>query len=70
MNNIGKTLLNLMTLGKYKNNYEPQLATETGTENIFNITAEFPNANDVTSIREAILNLPNMASQYIGKNKK
>ena len=33
--------------------------------NIFNITAEFPNANDVTSIREAILSLPNIASQYV-----
>ena len=70
MNNIGKTLLNLMSLGKYKNNYEPQLVAETGTENIFNITAEFPNANDVASIREAILNLPNIASQYLGRNKK
>jgi hypothetical protein len=36
--------------------------------NVFNITAEFPNANDVNEIREAILSLPNLASQYIGKN--
>lgn len=33
--------------------------------NIFNITAEFPNADDVQTIREAILSLPNIASQYI-----
>ena len=35
------------------------------TNNIFNINAEFPNANDVNEIREAILSLPNLASQYI-----
>ena len=33
----------------------------------FNITAEFPNANDVNDIREALLSLPNLASQYIGR---
>ena len=33
--------------------------------NVFNITAEFPNANDVSSIKEAILSLPNIASQYV-----
>lgn len=38
------------------------------TENIFNITAEFPNANNVDEIREAILTLPNMASQFINTN--
>jgi hypothetical protein len=38
------------------------------TPNIFNITAEFPNANDVNEIREAILSLPNLASQYISQN--
>ena len=36
--------------------------------NTFNITAEFPNANDVNEIREAILSLPNLASQYLGRN--
>jgi hypothetical protein len=36
--------------------------------NIFNITAEFPNANDVNEIREAILSLPNLASQRVGYN--
>ena len=35
----------------------------------YNITAEFPNANDVNEIREAILSLPNLASQYTSQNK-
>lgn len=39
-------------------------------ENVFNITAEFPNANDVNEIREAILSLPNIASQYVNNNKR
>ena len=38
--------------------------------NVFNITAEFPNANDVNEIREAIMSLPNLASQYIARNLK
>lgn len=33
--------------------------------NVFNVTAEFPNANDVNTIKEAILSLPNIVSQYI-----
>ena len=37
--------------------------------NTFNITAEFPNANDVNDIREAILSLPNLASQYINQKR-
>ena len=40
------------------------------TENYFNITAEFPNASNVDDIREAILSLPNIASQYIASNNK
>ena len=46
------------------------IITENSSEknNVFNITAEFPNANDVNEIREAIMSLPNMASQYIGRN--
>ena len=38
------------------------------TSNTFNITAEFPNANDVNEIREAILSLPNLAQQYLSIN--
>ena len=42
-------------------------ASNANTNNTFNITAEFPNANDVDSIREAILSLPNLASQFKGQ---
>ena len=34
------------------------------------INASFPNANDVNAIKEAILNLPNMAAQYFSQNRK
>ena len=37
------------------------------TNNTFHINAEFPNASNVEEIREAILSLPNLASQYINK---
>ena len=36
----------------------------------FNIEAEFPNAENVNEIKEALLSLPNLASQYIGRNQK
>lgn len=42
--------------------------SSSNTDNQFYITAEFPNANDVETIREAILSLPNLASQYIHQN--
>ena len=38
-----------------------------GGNNTFNIHAEFPNANDVNEIREAILSLPTLASQYLSQ---
>ena len=41
-----------------------------GGNNTFNIHAEFPNANDVNEIREAILSLPTLASQYLSQNNK
>lgn len=37
------------------------------TVNEFHINAEFPNANDAIEIQEAILNLPNLANQYLAK---
>lgn len=40
------------------------------SENIYNITAEFPNAENVNEIREAILSLPNIASQYANSTLK
>ena len=71
MQNIGKMVGSLMNLGSYEKSYQPVLATTEGTtENIFHINAEFPNANDVTSIREAILSLPNLASQHMMARKK
>ena len=42
--------------------------SNSSTENVFNITAEFPNANNVDDIRQAILTLPNIASQYVNSN--
>ena len=36
--------------------------------NTFNITAEFPNANNAEEIREAIMSLPTLASQYLSRN--
>lgn len=42
--------------------------SNSSTDNVFNITAEFPNANNVDEIREAILSLPNIASQYVNSN--
>ena len=39
--------------------------TNSNQNQVFNITAEFPNANDVNEIREAILSLPNLAAQYV-----
>lgn len=51
--------------------YSGSSSTETNNGgDTFNITAEFPNANDVNEIREAILSLPRLASQYIGRNLK
>ena len=44
--------------------------SNSSTENVYNITAEFPNAENVNEIREAILSLPNLASQYIHSNLK
>ena len=39
------------------------------SENIFNISAEFPNANNAAEIQEAILSLPNLASQYLNRRR-
>lgn len=41
--------------------------TNNNTSNVFNITAEFPNADDVQTIRDAILSLPNLASQFVNE---
>ena len=41
--------------------------TTSNSNNVFNINAEFPNATDVDEIREAILSLPTLASQYLSQ---
>lgn len=45
-------------------------SNKSNENNIFNITAEFPNAENVNEIREAIMSLPTLASQYLSKNLK
>ena len=69
-NSIAKAIANMMvTLSKQKlGNFDSGTEKE-NTSNVFNITAEFPNAENVNEIREAILSLPNIASQYAAKNK-
>ena len=69
MNGIGNMILNLMNLGNYGKGYDIGTNTE-NQETVFNINANFPNANEVESIREAIMSLPNLASQYIARNRK
>ena len=44
------------------------IANTTNEGNVFNITAEFPNANSVEEIQQAILGLPTLASQFISGN--
>ena len=60
-NSIGRLVAKAITT-----NTETNINNGTSnTNNTFNISAEFPNANDVQTIRDAILSLPNLASQYI-----
>lgn len=65
-NSIANMLGRMMGLGTNIVNSNSSNATANGG-NVFNITAEFPNANDVNEIREAILSLPNLASQYVNR---
>ena len=55
-------------LGSVKAGAINNTSSSESTNNTFNITAEFPNANNVDEIRQAILTLPNLASQYINTN--
>ena len=43
--------------------------SNSSSENIFNISAEFPNASNAAEIQEAILSLPNLASQYLNRRR-
>ena len=71
---ISKAIANMaIELGNVKSAGGGSILTNNTTENggdIFNITAEFPNANDVNDIREALMSLPNLASQYVNRNLK
>ena len=58
------TNMNVNNVKNIQNN-----SNETSSNNTFNITAEFPNANNVDDIRSAILSLPNMAAQYMGQRR-
>ena len=64
MSGIANMIVKLSTnsIGNIPNN-----TSASTSNNTFNITAEFPNANDVDEIREAIMSLPNLASQYLAR---
>lgn len=66
---IGNMIMSLTGLGN--NNYGNLRSNATNEgDNVFNITAEFPNANSVETIQEAIMSLPTLASQYLSRDKK
>ena len=64
---IASMIMNMAGMG-VNANYNTNEAKGNQTEQVFNITAEFPNANNVSEIREAILSLPGLASQQVGLN--
>ena len=65
MQGISRMMLE-MTGMKANVNYNTE-ASQSAGDTIYEIHAEFPDANDVNSIREAILSLPNLASQKVLK---
>ena len=66
---IGNMIMSLTGLGN--NNYGNLRSNATNEgDNIFNITAEFPNADSVETIQEAIMSLPTLASQYLSRDRK
>ena len=66
---LGNLVLNAMqtmksgTLGNTEKDKSENIVIE-------NINAEFPNAENVNEIREAIMSLPQLASQYVSRNLK
>lgn len=64
---IASMIMNMTGMG-VNVNYNTNEAKENQTKQVFNIQAEFPNANNVSEIREAILSLPGLASQQVGLN--
>lgn len=70
-NGIANLIINALNGIKTTKIYDTNTTNNNESQNnTFNITAEFPNANDVEDIREAILSLPTLASQYLSQNKK
>ena len=66
-NSIGGLIVKAISAGGVSN-INTNTSNDNSNNSTFNITAEFPNANDVQTIRDAILSLPNIASQYIHTN--
>ena len=64
---IASMIMNMTGMG-VNVNYNTNEAKGNQTKQVFNIQAEFPNANSVDEIREAILSLPGLASQQAGLN--
>ena len=64
---IASMIMNMTGMG-VNVNYNTNEAKGNQTKQVFNIQAEFPNANSVDEIREAILSLPGLASQQVGLN--
>lgn len=64
---IASMIMNMTGMGMNVN-YNTNEAKGNQTKQVFNIQAEFPNANNVSEIREAILSLPGLASQQVGLN--
>lgn len=67
--NLNNMIMKMSNIG-INSSYNVNKEEKNMTKNIFHVTAEFPNANDVNSIKEAFLSLPNIVSQYIAENKK
>ena len=65
MRGISKMMLEMSNMNTHAN-YNTEASKSVG-DTIYEIHAEFPDANDVNSIREAILSLPNLASQRVSK---
>lgn len=57
------TMLNIPTMGIGSSTS----TTNNETSNVFNIQADFPNANSAEEIREALMSLPTLASQYLSR---
>ena len=49
------------------NTINTNISNNTNKNNTFNITANFPNANSMAEIQEAILTLPTLASQFLSQ---